>query len=195
MSQSDSIAVSHVQAKVVYWGPAEVGKTTSIMRVRDAFARYCLDQVIMVQTTGGRTLWNEYGAFEFTIPRKGGTTTRAVVHVSSLTGQERFLQTREFAGASADGVIFVADCRQGREGVTRLSYEELVAFALPSAPVVVQANWQDAEGAMNPGELEALLDSVQRGRHSCIIPTVASTGANVATAFLEAVLRVLVGRR
>ncbi len=91
-----------VQLKIVYWGPAEAGKTTSLMAVASIFQKFRLDEVIAVQTTGGRTLWNEYAAFQFSIPAKPRPVD-VVVHLSALTGQERFLNTREFAGSSIDG--------------------------------------------------------------------------------------------
>ncbi len=181
-----------LQLKIVYWGPAEAGKTTSLLAVADIFRKFRLDEVIVVQTTGGRTLWNEYCAFQFTIPT-GPTTTTVVVHLSALTGQERFLNTREFAGSSIDGCLFVADCRPGFVAATARSYEELVAFAPKGTPIVVQANFQDIPTSIRPARLGPLLDAraKAKGTFAKVVPTVATRGTNVAASFLDLLYAVL----
>nr|MDO8115060.1 hypothetical protein [Candidatus Sigynarchaeota archaeon] len=189
LSQQES-RHAFVQLKIIYWGPAEAGKTTSLMAVAEIFARFRLDDVIKVQTTAGRTLWNEYTAFQFTIP-SGNTTINVVVHLSALTGQERFLNTREFAGASIDGAIFVADCRPEFVQASARSFEELMAFAPAGTPVIVQANFQDIPMSMRPQKLEAALNTHWRGRFVKVVPTVATTGLNVSAAFLDLLYAVL----
>ncbi len=184
--------IEHViQLKIIYWGPAEAGKTTSLLAVADIFQRFRLDEVIKVQTTGGRTLWNEYVAFQFTIPTGAATTAQVVVHLSSLTGQERFLNTREFAGSSIDGAIFVADCRPDYLAATRRSYEELAAFAPKGTPIIVQANFQDVPTSARPAALDRLLGSFAKGTYTKVVPTVATRGTNVAAAFLDLLHAVL----
>ncbi|NMC04557.1 MAG: hypothetical protein GYA24_05060 [Candidatus Lokiarchaeota archaeon] len=183
-----------VQLKIVYWGPAEAGKTTSLMAVADIFQRFRLDEVIVVQTTGGRTLWNEYAAFQFNIP-VGTATAQVIVHLSALTGQERFLNTREFAGSSIDGCLFVADCRPDYIAATARSFEELVAFAPRGTPIVVQANFQDIPTSMRPAKLDQLLASKAKGTYAKVVPTVATKGLNVAAAFLDCLHAVLTRQR
>lgn len=187
---SHSGATKLVQVKIVYWGPAEAGKTTSLLAVADIFSRFKLDDVIVVQTTAGRTLWNEYTAFQFTIPASAASVD-VVVHLSALTGQERFLATREFAGASIDGAIFVADCRPDFLPATMRSFEELMAFAPPGTPIVVQANFQDIPSSIRPPKLEAQLASRWNGRFFKVIPTIATTGLNVSAAFLDLLYAIL----
>jgi len=190
---SHSGATKLVQVKIVYWGPAEAGKTTSLLAVADIFSRFKLDDVIVVQTTAGRTLWNEYAAFQFTIPA-GAASVDVVVHLSALTGQERFLATREFAGTSIDGAIFVADCRPEFMQATMRSFEELMAFAPPGTPVVVQANFQDIPTSTRPAKLEAYLASKWKGRFYKVVPTIATTGLNVSAAFLDDLYAILCKR-
>ncbi len=185
-----------LQLKIVYWGPAEAGKTTSLLAVADIFRKFRLDEVIVVQTTGGRTLWNEYCAFQFTIPT-GPTAATVVVHLSALTGQERFLNTREFAGSSIDGCLFVADCRPDFLAATARSYEELVTFAPKGTPIVVQANFQDVPTSIRPARLGPLLDAraKAKGTFVKVVPTVATRGTNVAAAFLDLLHAVLTRQR
>ncbi|NMC04105.1 MAG: hypothetical protein GYA24_02775 [Candidatus Lokiarchaeota archaeon] len=183
-----------VQLKIIYWGPAEAGKTTSLLAVADLFQRFRLDEVIKVQTTGGRTLWNEYAAFQFNIP-VGTATAQVIVHLSALTGQERFLNTREFAGSSIDGCLFVADCRPDYIAATMRSFEELVAFAPKGTPIIVQANFQDIPTSMRPPALDRLLASKAKGTHAKVVPTVATSSLNVAAAFLDCLYAVLTRQR
>jgi len=183
-----------VQVKIVYWGPAEAGKTTSLLAVADIFSRFKLDDVIVVQTTTGRTLWNEYAAFQFTIPA-GTASVDVVVHLSALTGQERFLATREFAGTSIDGAIFVADCRPEFTQATTRSFEELMAFAPPGTPIIVQANFQDLPAAVRPKQLDTMLSARWKGGFAKIVPTIATTGLNVSAAFLDTLYAILTKKR
>ena len=179
-----------VQVKIIYWGPAESGKTTSLLQVAKAFSQCSEDELIRVQTTRGRTLWNEYGAFRFQIPA-GGLVLDTIVHLSAVTGQERFLNTREYTATSADGVIFVADCRPEYIKATLRSFEELAAFMPSNIPVIVQANFQDLDGALNAAEMEVKLDQVSLRRHERVIPTIAKEGMNVSGVFIDMLLLVL----
>ena len=181
-----------IQIKIIYWGPAEAGKTTSLMRIFDAFPGHRADELLVVQTTEGRTLWNEYLPLQFDLPTNNGHPLTATVHLSAVTGQERFLNTREFAASSADGVIFVADCRKEYIMATKRSYDELIAFMPKSVPIIVQANFQDVMDAILKYDLDKLLsadDCVPR--YIKILPTVATSGQNVSTAFLELLLNIL----
>ncbi|MHA1848138.1 MAG: hypothetical protein ACTSXU_10870 [Promethearchaeota archaeon] len=169
------------QMKILYWGPAEVGKTTSFMSVREYYKENAVDSVIKVQTSTGRTLWNEYSALKFTLPGYNKSLD-VIVHVSTVTGQERFISTREFAASSADGVIFVADCRKKFIRETIHSYEELVTFMPDDVPIVVQANFQDLKKIISIDDLEDHLSHVDC-RYREIVPTVASKGINTIKAF------------
>ncbi|MFX0101641.1 MAG: ADP-ribosylation factor-like protein [Candidatus Hodarchaeota archaeon] len=181
-----------IQIKIIYWGPAEAGKTTSLMRIFDAFPGHRADDLFAVQTTEGRTLWNEYLPLQFDLPTNNGSPLTATVHLSAVTGQERFLNTREFAASSADGVIFVADCRKDYVMATKRSYEELVAFMPKSVPIIVQANFQDMHDSIMVHDLDKLLSKGEPvKRYIKILPTVATSGQNVSTAFLELLLNIL----
>ncbi|MHA1681815.1 MAG: hypothetical protein ACTSUE_12465 [Promethearchaeota archaeon] len=184
-----------LQLKVIYWGPAEAGKTTSLVHVYTALGRFAQDKLLKVQTTQGRTLWSEYGALLFELPGRDGPVP-TLIHVSAVTGQERFLNTREFAVASTDGVIFVADCRPQFIHATERSYEELIAFIPRSVPVIVQANFQDEFGALLPDDIEKRLkcinDERDPGRRIVRVnPTIASEGVNTVGTFLQLLVEIL----
>ncbi|MBD3185225.1 hypothetical protein GF325_00240 [Candidatus Bathyarchaeota archaeon] len=191
-NQSKS-STSHpsLQVKVVYWGPAEVGKTTSLVHVYNSLHEHAADALIKVQTTGGRTLWSEYGALEFEIPSTRGPVS-TVVHVSAVTGQERFLNTREFTAASADGIMFVADSRRHRLDATKRSYEELLAYMPRTTPIMVQANFQDARDVLSPAMMHQVLLNVDSSRPPInTVFTVAKDGVNTVGAFLQLLCMVI----
>ncbi|HMF30934.1 MAG TPA: hypothetical protein VKK79_05950 [Candidatus Lokiarchaeia archaeon] len=106
----------------------------------------------------------------------------AIWQVVTATGQERFLATREFVLAGADGAIFVADASPGREEDNLRSFQELVALTRRMAiPVTVQLNKTDVEGAMTPGDLADLLAIP----HDSVLSAVAVRGEGVEETFNE----------
>ncbi|MFX0001816.1 MAG: hypothetical protein ACFE88_17020, partial [Candidatus Hermodarchaeota archaeon] len=57
-----------IQFKIVYWGPGESGKTTNFFRLRERFDLLRLTHGYSIETTEGRTLWEDslYLLFKFT---------------------------------------------------------------------------------------------------------------------------------
>ena len=54
-----------LQFKVVYWGPGESGKTTNYFRLREKFDAVKLNRGYSIETTDGRTLWQDYVRLSF----------------------------------------------------------------------------------------------------------------------------------
>jgi len=48
-----------LQFKIVYWGPGESGKTTNYFRLREKFDGIKLNAGYSIETTDGRTLWQD----------------------------------------------------------------------------------------------------------------------------------------
>ncbi len=48
-----------LQFKVVYWGSGESGKTTNYFRLREKFDGVKLNRGYSIETTDGRTLWQD----------------------------------------------------------------------------------------------------------------------------------------
>ena len=59
-----------IQFKIVYWGPGESGKTTNFHRLREAYHYIRLTDGYSVQTTDGRTLWQDSVFLSFNINTK-----------------------------------------------------------------------------------------------------------------------------
>lgn len=184
-----------VQLKIVYWGPGESGKTTNFLRLREIYSVLKLTNGYSVETTDGRTLWQDslFLSFNFAI---GGFKYSVIVQVITCTGQERFLATREYVLDGADGVIFVGDSDSEKVEENKRSFRELVSFANPKKiPYLVQLNKRDLPTAIPIDKFKKLLGLPAEKEYSdgtlVVYPTVASEGKNVIECFQDLVSQVL----
>ncbi|MET0553181.1 MAG: ADP-ribosylation factor-like protein [Vicinamibacteria bacterium] len=170
-----------VVIRVVYDGPPEAGKTTSVRALAGSLGRpvFTPDQI------EGRTVffdWLDYtgGLFE-------GHRIRC--QVVSVPGQATLAPRRRALLAQADVVVFVADTRREHvpglpaylQGLTRI----LSGLEGPPVGLVVQANKRDLPGAVPVPEVRRMLD--QSGVRVGIIESVATDGAGIREAFVFAV--------
>lgn len=170
-----------VVIRVVYDGPPEAGKTTSVRALAGSLGRpvFTPDQV------EGRTVffdWLDYtgGLFE-------GHRIRC--QVVSVPGQATLAPRRRALLAQADVVVFVADARREHaaglpaylDGLARI----LSAVDGPPVGLVVQANKRDLPGAVPVPDLRRVLD--QAGLRVGIVESVATDGAGIREAFVFAV--------
>jgi len=105
---STNVLKEVLQFKVVYWGPGESGKTTNYFRLREKFNGVKLNSGYSIETTDGRTLWQDSIRLSFYLNLKD-FKFNIITQIVTATGQERFLSTREYVLDGADGVVFVAD--------------------------------------------------------------------------------------
>jgi len=105
---STNILKEVLQFKIVYWGPGESGKTTNYFRLREKFNGVKLNSGYSIETTDGRTLWQDSIRLSFYLNLKD-VKFNIITQIVTATGQERFLSTREYVLDGADGVVFVAD--------------------------------------------------------------------------------------
>ena len=80
----------------MYWGPGEAGKTTNFTRLKEIFTEHRISDGFSIETTDHRTLWNDAVMFEFDVP---AIQALLYVQITTTTGQERFLTTREICAA------------------------------------------------------------------------------------------------
>ena len=138
-----------IQFKIVYWGPGESGKTTNFMRLREKYHYTKLTDGYSVETTDGRTLWQDSVFLSFNLSLKEARFN-IIAQIVTCTGQERFLATREYVLDGADGIIFVGDSEPDKLEQNKRSFRELISFAKPhKIPYVVQLNKRDLEDAIS----------------------------------------------
>lgn len=184
-----------IQFKIVYWGPGESGKTTNFFRLREKFELLKLTRGYSIDTTEGRTLWEDslYLLFKFTL---NDIKYNIITHVVTCTGQERFLSTREYVLDGADGIIFVGDSSPEKNEQNKRSFRELISFAKPKdIPYLVQLNKRDLKSAIPIEKFKAhlglpLQDTYPDGTF-VVYPTVALQGENVINCFKDLILQII----
>jgi len=184
-----------LQFKIVYWGPGESGKTTNYFRLREKFDGVKLNAGLSIETTDGRTLWQDSIRLSFYVDI-GETKYNIITQIVTCTGQERFLSTREYVLDGADGVIFVADSNPDIMEENKRSFRELVSFAGPRMiPYLVQLNKRDLPNAVPIVEFKKQLGLPDFDRFEdetrVIYPCVAVNGDNVRECFQDLMYQVI----
>ncbi|MBN1801086.1 MAG: hypothetical protein JW891_06225 [Candidatus Lokiarchaeota archaeon] len=184
-----------IQFKIVYWGPGESGKTTNFFRLKEKFSMTEISQGYSIETTDGRTLWQDslFLSFDFEIDQK---LYEIVVQVVTCTGQERFLSTREYVLDGADGIVFVADSDLEKMEQNKRSFRELKSFAGPKQiPYVVQLNKRDLDNAIPIGDFKKDMGLPSEETYSddtrVLYPSKALEGDNVVPCFEDLMVQVI----
>lgn len=184
-----------LQFKVVYWGPGESGKTTNYFRLREKFDGVKLNRGYSIETTDGRTLWQDSVRLSFYLNLEK-VKFNIVTQIVTATGQERFLSTREYVLEGADGVVFVADSDPKKIEQNKRSFRELISFTSEqNVPFVIQLNKRDLEGAISESAFKKELDLPKFENYEdgtqVIYPTVALEGESVRKCFEDLMVLVL----
>ncbi len=184
-----------LQFKVVYWGPGESGKTTNYFRLREKFDGVKLNRGYSIETTDGRTLWQDSVRLSFYLNLEE-VKFNIITQIVTATGQERFLSTREYVLDGADGVVFVADSDPDKMEQNKRSFRELLSFTSEqNVPFVIQLNKRDIEGAISlEGFKKGLgLPKIEKYEDGTqvIYPTVALEGGSVRKCFEDLMVLVL----
>jgi len=111
-----------VGVKIVFFGPAMSGKTTSIQWLFSSldFA----DKLTSIENTVGRTMFCDFG----TIPFALGDSWTINAHIWSATGQDFYRSTREVVLVGSDGIVFVADSQEHLLNENLASWKELISI-------------------------------------------------------------------
>ena len=184
-----------IQFKIVYWGPGESGKTTCFFRLREKFDLLKLNRGYSVETTDGRTLWEDslYILFKFMLR---DIKYNIICHIVTCTGQERFLSTREYVLDGADGIIFVGDSDPEKLEQNKRSFRELISFAKPmDIPYLIQLNKRDLKNAITIKNFKVQMglpieEKNPTGQY-IVYPTEALQGKNVVVCFRDLILQVI----
>ncbi len=178
-----SVKDKTINAKIVYYGGALSGKTTSLKVVHSVVDPEGRVELVSLNTDGDRTLF-----FDF-LPIPLGTFSGYQVKIQAFTvpGQVKYNMTRKFVLRGADAVVFVADSTPGAfdDNVASLAslHENLAANGLDRAalPLVLQYNKRDAADAVAVARLRAALNP----GGAPDFETTATNGAGVFEAFTE----------
>lgn len=166
-----------VGLKIVFFGPAMSGKTTSIRWLFKSLD--CADRLTSIENTVGRTMFCDFG----TIPFSLGESWTINTHVWSATGQDFYRSTREVVLVGADGIVFVADSQESLLDENLASWNELMALISDEDrpfPIVVSLNKQDLPNAIDE---ERLRNHLQLPSSIPVLKSVAMNGMNILEGF------------
>lgn len=150
-------AARKLTIKLVYYGPAQSGKTTNLMWLHDFLQPELKGEMMVLETQNDRTLFFDL------LPLGFRTVTGLLVKFKLFTvpGQVAHDGTRKALLSRADGVVFVADS-QRTQGVNNAeSFENLannvsrVGLDFDTLPLIVQFNKRDLADALSEEEIKS----------------------------------------
>ncbi len=181
-----------IDTKIVYYGPAQSGKTTNVVNVHSRLPEDYRGPLRSIDTEDERTLF-----FDFMPVQEievGGWSIR--FHLYTVPGQKDYVRTRRAILGGADGVVFVADAAPEQAEANRESVAELRGHLAHygrderSLPIVLQVNKTDLGEARETADVNEDLNEVAWP----MFPAMAIRGIGVAEtlgAIAKAVARTL----
>jgi signal recognition particle receptor subunit beta len=183
-------ARKEIHFKVVYYGPALGGKTTSLAYIHSRISAAHRGELISLATSADRTLFFDFLPLN-TIVLQG---FRTKFQLYTVPGQVIYNATRQLVLRGVDGVVFIADSQWERMEENVASFRNLEEnlqhqqLSLDSLPYVLQFNKRDLANVAPTNYLDYLLNNRQRRIRS--FPSQASSGRNIFAA-LDAVTQML----
>ena len=141
--------------KLVYYGPAQSGKTTNLMRLHDLVAPSMKGEIMTLETQGDRTLFFDLLPLGFRAP--SGLLIR--LRLFTVPGQVAHDGTRKAVLSRTDGVVFVADSQRTEELNNAEAFRNLaenaarVGIDFERLPLVVQFNKRDLPAIVGEDEV------------------------------------------
>jgi len=171
-----------IQVKIVYYGPAMSGKTTSLKYLFSYFGK--LKELDSIESTVGRTLFFDFGVLKFK-----GSQWGLKFLLYSATGQDFYASTRPATLNGVDGIIFVADSQFKYLEHNLRSWNELkTLFGLEiyNLPLVIALNKCDVEYDKRL-EKTKFMEYIEFEKYKflSIINTIAINGKGIMDSFKE----------
>lgn len=141
--------------KLVYYGPAQSGKTTNLMRLHDQLASDNTGEFMSLETTHDRTLFFDLLPIGFHAP----SGLMMQFKLFTVPGQVQHDSTRKAVLSRADAVVFVADSQVSQQINNAESFQNLVDNAarvgldFAQLPLVIQFNKRDLSAILTEDEI------------------------------------------
>jgi signal recognition particle receptor subunit beta len=180
-----------IKAKVVYYGPAQSGKTTNLEQIHRRSDPAGTSRLISLNTAQDRTLF--FDLLPFSLGAVAGYDFK--VQIYTIPGQVQYNATRRVVLAGADAVVFVADARKSMLKENRAAFENMKVNLLANRlvpekmPLVLQYNKQDLPDVLTEDELGRALNPWGRRAFAAV----ASAGQGVMETFVAVVQEMLIG--
>jgi signal recognition particle receptor subunit beta len=174
-----------IKAKVVYYGPAQSGKTTNLEQIHRLTDPDGTNRLISLNTAQDRTLF--FDLLPFSLGAVSGYDFK--IQLYTVPGQVQYNATRRVVLAGADAVVFVADGQRGQLKENMSAFENMKVNLLANrlvpekVPLVLQYNKQDLPDLLPRAELDKTLNFW--GRKA--FPAVAARGEGVLETFVAVV--------
>ena len=178
-----------IKAKVVYYGPAQSGKTTNLEQIHSRSDPAGTSRLISLNTAQDRTLF--FDLLPFSLGAVAGYDFK--VQLYTIPGQVQYNATRRVVLSGADAVVFVADARRSLLKENQAAFENMKVNLLANRlvpekmPLVLQYNKQDLPDVLTDDELNRVLNGWGRR----FFPAVASAGQGVMETFVAVVQEML----
>src|SRR5687768_2793005 len=178
-----------IKAKVVYYGPAQSGKTTNLEQVHRRTDPEGTSRLISLNTAQDRTLF--FDLLPFSLGAVAGYDFK--VQLYTVPGQVQYNATRRVVLAGADAVVFVADARKSLLKENQAAFENMKVNLLANrlvpekTPLVLQYNKQDLPDLVSQAELDRTLNPWNRPA----FPATAASGPGVVETFAAVVQEML----
>jgi signal recognition particle receptor subunit beta len=178
-----------IKAKVVYYGPAQSGKTTNLEHIHRLTDPAGNNRLISLNTAQDRTLF--FDLLPFSLGAISGYDFK--VQLYTVPGQVQYNATRRVVLAGADAVVFVADSRRSAQKENVAAFENMKVNLLANRlvpeklPLVLQYNKQDLPDLLSSAELAKTVNPWNRRS----FPAVASEGKGVMETFVGVVQEML----
>ncbi|MHA1233272.1 MAG: GTP-binding protein [Candidatus Helarchaeota archaeon] len=173
-----------IQVKIVYYGPAMSGKTTSIKFLFSYFGKG--DKLESIDSSVGRTLFFDFGVLLFK-----GTEWSLKFLLYTATGQDFYAGTRPATLNGVDGIIFVADSQvQYLEHNLRSWYELVNLFGqkIYEIPIIISFNKYDMEDKFKLRKDDFLNHiNINKFKYLSFNKTIATKGSGILESFKKVV--------
>lgn len=178
-----------IKAKVVYYGPAQSGKTTNLEQVHVLTDPAGNNRLVSLNTAQDRTLF--FDLLPFSLGTVSGYDFQ--VQLYTVPGQVQYNATRRVVLAGADAVVFVADSRKSMVKDNQAAFENMKVNLLANrmvpekVPLVLQWNKRDMPDLLSEAEMNKALNPWSRPA----LPAVAFKGDGVMETFKAVVKEML----
>jgi len=170
-----------IMFKLVWWGPAMSGKSTSVRYLFKHYNR--LDYLKSIETGAGRTLFFDFGELTF---NKGNWKIQ--INIWSSTGQNFYAETRPTVLNGTDGIIFVVDSQKNliQENIESWNeLQQLLGNKISKIPIIFCLNKWDLQDQSNLITENELKKYFRIGNKVHIFKTIATKGYNIHESFLQ----------
>ena len=167
-----------IHIKIVYYGSAMSGKTTSLKYLMGYYGK--ADELQSIETSTGRTLVFDHGSLLFP-----GENWNLKISLLSATGQDFYMSTRPSTLKMVDGLIFVIDSQEKYLEDNLKSWNELFLFFgenIKKLPIILCLNKQDLPELIKIDNMVGFLNISKLNKFE-IIKTIAIQGVGVLKSF------------